>query len=367
MGINRISNITETTNTQKDFSVESEGLDSAQLTESFYYPDFDNWNKYYKTIPEARTLVETLVKWTFGKGFKADEGNIKKLKKIVGNGKETAIRVFKNLDKVAYICGDAFGHEIKDAQGRLTNLKPLNSQNIRIVYNAQGIIIGYEQYNLSTKEAIGERYKPDEIFHICKGRIGDEMGGHSVFEAIENIILARNEVISDLKILFHRFVFPLKVWEADTDNAKEIVTLGVKINSAMANYSNVVIPKGTLELKEIMAVPNQTGGLSPLEYYRELIRVFISACGVPEVIMGWGKDTTEASSKVIYLAWQQTIEDNQFDWEEDIENQLNIKIELEFPQSIVEDLKKDEKKDTKINKEKKSETEAKINTKEEMV
>jgi hypothetical protein len=289
-------------------------------------------------------LIDTLVKWTFGKGFKANDKDMAKLKKIVGNGKETALRVFKNLKKVSYICGGAFAHIIKDNQGRITNLKALNSQRMRVVYNPQGIIVGFDQLDVSRTNTIGERFSPDEILYIQNGRIGDEMGGHSIFEAIEQIILNRNEVIADLKILFHRFVVPIKVWEAKTSSTPELQALEVKISETMKKFENLVIPEGTLGLKEIMAVPTQTGGLSPLEYYKELIRVFICACGVPEVIMGWTSSATEGNSKIVYLAWQQTIEECQLEFEEDVEMQLNIEINLEFPIDITQTIQETQNK-----------------------
>jgi hypothetical protein len=57
---------------------------------------------------------------------------------------------------------------------------------------------------------------------------------------------------------------------------------------------------------------------------------------MPEIIMGWGEDTTEASAKIIYLAFQQEIEDMQLYNQEQVEAQLGITIELEFPADLME-------------------------------
>lgn len=364
MGIYRTDGITATDfssqsftttssyNSQDAYSVDSKGLDDEN--DDGYIPNFDKWNGYYKTIPEYKTIIDTLVKWAMGKGYK---GEAEKLKRIIGNGKENALKVLKNVLKCALICGDGFAEIIKDKQGRLTNLKPLNPQKIKVITNKYGMITQYKQINKNSSIT----WASEDIFHISNDRIGDECHGIALGESIEKLILARNEVLTDLKIMFHRFVKPIRIWEADTDDTTKLSTIGNQINEAYKLTENLVVPKQTLELKETNAVPTQTGGLSPLEYYNQLVRVFISSCGVPEVILGWGKDTTEASSKVVYLAWEQTIEEIQRKIEDDIETQLNIKIELEFPASIEENIRKDEQKDTPINKERKSEITPKIN------
>jgi len=360
MVLQRIENGTTTdfSSQETEFSISASPVDEPGLIETYYTPDFSKWNGYYESIPEAKILVDTLIKWTLGKGYK---GEAEKLKRIVGNGKENALRVFKNLKKVSFICGDSFGEIVKDAYGRITNIKPLNPDMTQIVYNSSGIIIGYNQLNLKGKAE--HRWGVDEILHFCNGRVANRMGGYSLFQAIENLILARNEVISDLKIMFHRFVKPVRVWETETDNETQISAIAAKIDLAFKKTENIVVPKDVLKLAETSAIPTQTGGLSPIEYYRELVHVFISSCGVPEVILGWGADTTEATAKIIYLAWEQTIEELQKEFEEDIEYQLNVKITLEFPIDLMENIQSDAKKD-KTTGEKKSEITPKVSKKE---
>ena len=104
------------------------------------------------------------------------------------------------------ICGDGFAHEVRDAQGRLTNLKPLNPGKIAIVANSEGIIIGFEQ------EGRAELYDVDEIYHLSYERIADEIHGIAFPEALEELILARNEGISDLRELYHKNVFPTDIY-----------------------------------------------------------------------------------------------------------------------------------------------------------
>ena len=73
---------------------------------------------------------------------------------------------------------------------------------------------------------------------------------------------------------------------------------------------------------------------------------------MPEIVMGWGEQTTEASANIIYLSYQQEIEDMQLYNQEMILIQLNITINLEFPASIETSLQRDQKKDGPVKAEK---------------
>ena len=236
------------------------------------------------------------------------------------------------------MCGDSFAHIITDAQGRGTNLKPLNPSKIAIVANSSGIIIGYEQ------EGREERYSEEDIYHLSYERVADEIHGIPFPEALEALIISRNEAISDLRELYHKNVFPTNIYEAETDDQTKLNSIETTINTAFKKHENIVVPAGVF--KEIKKVATgQYATLDSLPYIKFLVRQFVTACGMPEVIMGWGEATTEASSKIIYLAFQQEIEDMQLYNQEQIKSQLGIVIDLEFPASIEDELKKDEEKD----------------------
>ena len=84
---------------------------------------------------------------------------------------------------------------------------------------------------------------------------------------------------------------------------------------------------------------------------------------MPEVIMGWGEQTTEASANIIYLAFQQEIEDMQLYNQEAMEMQLTIIVDLEFPASIETAITEDKKKDGPVKATKESDTKPRIKEK----
>ena len=327
----RTGQTTDFSSQGNEFSVDSKDTDGATTTETFYIPAFTKWHGYYRQIPELRAVINKLASWTFGRGIKADKKNEEKLRKIKGFGKDSSRSVLKNQWRTALMCGDSFAHIIEDGQGRLTNLKPLNPGKVAIVANTQGIIVGYEMKTANVGETI--RFEVEEIYHLSYERIADEIHGIPFPEALEELIISRNEAIADMRILYHRNIKPIQFFEVETDDETKLNSVETTINNAYKKSENVVIPTGVI--KEIKSSSTaQYSTLDSLPYIKFLVRQFVTACGMPEVIMGWGEETTEASANIIYLAFQQEIEDMQLYNQEQIEFQLNIKINLEFPASL---------------------------------
>jgi hypothetical protein len=242
------------------------------------------------------------------------------------------------------MCGDSFAHIIKDNQGRITNLKPLNA--LTIVTNSEGILIRYDQ---DVKVEEENKFKTinscnvDEIYHLSYERTADEIHGIPFPEALETLILSRNEAIADMRVLYHRNIKPIQFFEVETSDQTTLNSIENTINEAYKKSENVVIPAGVVkEIKKTSTAQYST--LDSLPYIKFLVRQFVTACGMPEIIMGWGEETTEASASIIYLAFQQEIEDMQLYNQEQILNQLGITINLEFPASLEQKLQENESK-----------------------
>jgi len=333
----RTGQITDFASQGTEYSVTFQTTDGAEVNGTAYTPNFKKWHGYYRQIPELRAVINKLASWTFGRGIKADKKNKEKLEKIKGFGKDSARSVLKNLWRVALICGDSFAHIIKDSQGRITNVKPLNPDKISILANEYGIIINYEQ------EGREKLYSSEEILHFSYERIADEIHGIPFPEALEDLIISRNEAISDLRVLYHRNIKPIQFFEVETEDTSKLNSVESTINEAYKKSENVVISSGIIKEIKNTSVP-QYGTLDSLNYIKFLVREFVTSCGMPEVIMGWGEETTEASSNIIYLAFQQEIEDMQLYIQEQTKLQLNIELDLEFPASLEEKVKQNNSK-----------------------
>ena len=195
-----------------DFSVTASDTDAATDQEETTYQN-TNWTQdygYYRKIPEYKTAIDTKATWTIGAGIESNEQTLLLLGTIKGNGKDSFTSILKNQIKVKTISQDSFAEIIRDDDGELINLKPLNPGSIVIVQNRQGMIKRYEQTNnkkwFQFWKTGAKKFEPETIFHLSHERTADEMHGTRLIDSVEWIILARNEAMADWKKVLH---FPL--------------------------------------------------------------------------------------------------------------------------------------------------------------
>ena len=118
------------------------------------------------------------------------------------------------------------------------------------------------------------------------------------------------------------------------------------VNKAFKNSESILITKGVIgEIKRASSPLFSTGEVNSLTYINFLVRLFTTIVGMPEVIMGWGESTTEASAKVIITSYEQEIWDMKLYNQEAGEIQLNIKFDIEPAPSLMDELIKDTAKD----------------------
>lgn len=332
------------TNAVKDFSVSPETTDGASESGETRWQNRKRAQQlgYYKSIPEARAVIDVKGRWTVGKGFKADPETTVVLEGIHGCGKDTFNTILEILIRDMQIGGDAYAHIILDDEGELINLKPLDPEVMVHVVGADGVLNGYEQ-NSKIEGKKPKKYAPEEIFHLMRNRVADEVHGVSLLESIENIILMRNEAMADMKELMHRFVRPKFIFHLETDDPVEIAKFKAT-NDALTNTGdNLYIPKDAVVPEVLSIAANAT--LNPLPWIDNLNNYFFQAAGVPQIIVGGSAEFTEATAKIAYLAFQQTIEEDQLYIEEQVWEQLFYKIELDFPASLENELLSDNSKD----------------------
>jgi hypothetical protein len=336
--------ISDLTNTMTDFSVDSESTDGpADQKETTYTNElFTQYFGYYKKIPELRSSIDAKATWTVGKGYKADEVTTMQLDNIRGWGKDTFNTILENAIRTYHIGGDAFLEIIRDEDGNLINLKPLDPYSIMIVSDRKGIIKRYEQIS-KVKGTNSKKFKPEEIFHLARNRVADEIHGVSMIESLTKIILMRNEAMDDWQRVMHRNIDPVWIFHLDTDDTSKIDGFKAKMDSARGKGENMYIPKDAVVPEQMGTASNST--LNPLAWIEALNNYFYEAAGVPKIIMGNAQEFTEASAKISYLAFQQTIEEEQLFIEESILHQLGYVISLTFPASLENELLSDKAKD----------------------
>lgn len=324
----------------------------------------ENWRKYngyYSTHNAINAVIKKLRMWSVGKGYKADEKTKNILSKIRGWGKDTFNGVIGNQLGVEHINGDSYaeiitsdGKLIKDDASNLINLKPLNPGSMGHVINPQGMLTGYKQKLTNGKD---KPFALEKIFHLCLNRTADEIHGTGDIESLTTFLDKIKQIDEDMAVMFHRFVVPLVIWRLNTDDETAMATFKTQSRKARNGGDDMIIPDTAVDWKLLEPGVGVGKVANPMEWRNKWTEEVIKGGGVPALIMAIEAGTTEASSKMVYLAWQQVIEDAQRSIEDQVKAQLHLEIKYEFPARIEENLGEDEGKDSAINKSKRSEVE----------
>lgn len=326
----------------QDYSVASKSTDAASgyAETTWINTKANQYLGYYKTIPELKIAIDAKATWTIGKGFESNPLTTLALSVIKGAGIDTFNSILENMIREYHIYGDAFAEIIRDEDDTLINIKPLNPANIKVVANKKGLITRYEL--LDKGKSIREM-QPEDVLHFARSRIADEIHGTSIIDAVEWIILARNEAMADYKKLLHRNIYPVRVWTLDTDDTTRINTFKAKVAEAKYQGEDIFIPKDAVQT-DIAAV-GVNSSLNPLPWIQQLTSYFYQCVGVPQVIIGGSSEITQTAAQVQYLAFEQCVEEEQLYIEEQILSQLNLEIHLTFPASLQNNLLSDQSKD----------------------
>lgn len=315
-----------------DYSVYSETTDAGEGQSEYTYQN-SNWSKYlgyYKNIPELKIAIDTKANWVLGNGYLADEWTQIILDRIRGTGKDTFNSILENLERTCYIGEDAYAEIIRDDDDLMINLKPLDPGSIVVVHNSKGMILRYEQ--ASKNKQPNKKFQPEDLFVLSHNRMADEVHGTSVIAGVENIILMRNEAMTDWKRVLHRNIDPLWIFHLDTDDTTKIAAFKTKMDSARGNGENMYIPKGAVVPELVTTSANAS--LNPITWINQLNDYFFQAVGIPQIIVGNAKEFTDASGKIVYLAFEQRIKGRQKYVEEQLAQQLNVVVNLVFPATL---------------------------------
>jgi len=329
-----------------DFSVSSQNTDGTSDQKETEWMD-DNWAQYlgyYKDekTPEITAVIDAKATWTVGKGFKADGTTTLLLDTIKGFGFDTFNTILENAMRTMLLGGNFYAEIIRDDEENLINLKPLDPGVMKHIVE-KGMIIGFKQMSKTYPKKMEHKFEPEEIFYLPRNRIADEIHGTGIAQKLKLIIDMKNEAMADQRKALHWNVIPRWKFKLKTDDPTEIAAYKAKQDNATGTGQNIYEPFDVSESELIAVAQNAT--LNPMTWITYLDNLFYEMAGVPKIILGGSGEFTEASAKIAYLAFQQGVEEEQLYLEEQILNQLNLVVELEFPASLENELLSDKKKD----------------------
>ena len=242
--------------------------------------------------------------------------------------------------------GNFYAHIIRDDEDNLINIKPLDPAVMRHVADKNGMIIRFEQVS-KTQGKPPKKFQPEEMFYLARNRFADEIHGRGIAQKLKLIIDMKNEAMADQRQAMHWNVKPRWKFKLKTDDDAEIAAYKAKQDAATGIGENIYEPFDVSESELIAVAPNAT--LNPLAWINYLDNLFYQVAGVPKIVVGGSSEFTEKASSIVYLAFQQSVEEEQLFIEEQVLAQLNLLIELQFPVSLENELLTDNKKDGAVN------------------
>src|SRR3990167_893107 len=228
-------------------------------------------------------------------------------------------------------------------KGTLINLKPLDPGSIKIVVDEKGIIKRYEQVNRIEGKQTQIKFHPNKIFHLCHNRIGNQIHGISDIKSLEPVLKSEEESFIDIKQVSHRNARPLIMFKIKTDIPSKIDEFVKKMDEALNKGENIYIPDDENTISYEVVQVNV--GSIVMDWRNDIRNKFYRTIGLPQIVPGAGGQSTESESKVIYFAFEQIVKRDQRFLEEQIWNQLGMRINIIPADSIMPDLNMDQQKD----------------------
>lgn len=297
---------------------------------------------WFNSNPELHNAILMKAIWNVGKGYNSDSTTKAVLDHITGWGKDTFEDVLFNMQVIKYVNGDSYAEIIRSDEGLIQNLKPLDPSTIRVVVDEKGIIKRYEQTSKNPQNKDVKKFEVEDILHFSNNRLADQIHGISVITALEDTLKADNESFKNAQTLSNRQARPLIMFKLGTDDETKIDTFVTKMDRALNNGENLYIPDDSNSVSYDVVKVDLSAML--LQWRAEIRNRFYRALGLPLILFGT-QGSTESGGKMEYLAHEQIFEKEQHEIERQIEQQLNIKIDLISPTSMLENLQQDASKD----------------------
>lgn len=333
---------TTTTNigSSADYLVPAKALDIADGQEEYYWY-FSNASKnfgYYKQIPELKKAIDALAMWTCGRGYTVEIDLIgNSVDNLSGWGEDCLLSLLWNMIVVKKVNGDSFAETIRNQNNTIINLKPLSPERVRIVLGANGLIKRYDYLDVNKNWT---PIKTMNMLHLCNDRVGNECHGTSVIDACKWVIDARNEAMDVYRKILKRSL-AYGILEVDTGDAVQIAAITSEYKDAVKNGEVLVLPKGLAEIKDTKISVQDF-----LSWIRYLEDFFYQAVGIPKIILGGSDQVSEGSNKMSSYNFEQVYMSEQKLLEDDLWNQLMIKIKFERPNSLQGNMQANEAKNT---------------------
>ena len=331
---------TTTPTTIVDTTIDTKSTDGVSDNQETFYDNenFTKWNGLYNSTSKIKAAIKAYATWVVGLGWTTDKRNTGILEGITGSGEDSFQAVLWNMLIIKKVNGDSYSEIIKNDKGTLINLKPLDPASIRVVFSKEGIIDRYEQ---TSKGKPNKRIKVNKILHFVNDRTADNTHGDSVIEAVQWNIEAQEEAKRTHRKMIKRNGV-VRVIEVDTQSPTKMAAFKIQWKEAIDKGDVLLLPKGIAEAKDWHGTLDTQGVIAWLNYLDD---DFYQMIGLPKII-GGASGEIEGDSKVSYLAFEPVYKRAVNELKSDFWNQLEIRLEINLPPSLKQELASSEAANT---------------------
>jgi hypothetical protein len=332
------STTTNLANVVPDFIVESMALDvsSSDDGETAVYYDKASENFGYQfNHPQVASPLNSICTWAFGQGWTTKNPKTEViLEHITGNGKETFNSIIWNHANIKLGHGDSFIEIIKQ-KGVLINMVNISPERVKTVFKGSRII-RYEIWNGSK----WVKKKPREIFHSMNKKLGDSVRGTGQIQSNKKVNDAMIEAFEDERIIKHRDK-ALGVVYYKTSNTGKIDYANSQIEKAVKNGEMVGLPEDTAKIEPYPSKSSEDRQ-NWLKYVENL---GYQTGGTPRSIVT-SDGTSEVGGINGHLIFEPIYGKEQLDMENELWNQLAIRVKFTRPPSLAPKTQENAEKNT---------------------
>ena len=148
--------------------------------------------------------------------------------------------------------------------------------------------------------------------------------------------------IEDMQKIMHRQARPMIMFKLGTDDTVKIAAFVKKMDAAVNKGENIYIPDDANSVDFEVVQVNVSSII--MEWRNDLKNRFYRTLGLPQIVFG-SAGTTESGGKIEYLAHEQIFEKDQRSVENQIWQQLQLRINLIPPTSLLDNMEQDASKD----------------------
>jgi hypothetical protein len=339
--VNNLSNTTTTdfTNTVPDFIVDSMALDVANADngETYVYYDkaAENYG-YYFNHPQIASRYNSMCTWAYRQGWTADSITTVTLEHITGNGKETFQEIISNHGNIKLGHGDSFIEVVWNKKGNIPlNMINISPERVKTVFKSTRII-RYEIWN-GTKWVVK---KLKDIFHSMNKKMGDSIRGTSDIQGNKSVNDAGIEAFEDERVIKHRDK-ALGVVYYKTNNTGKIAYANAQIEKAVKNGEMVGMPEDTAKIE---AYPSKSSE-DRQNWLGYIENLGYQTSGVPRSIVT-SDGTSEVGGINGHLIFEPIYGAEQLQMENELWQQLAIKVKFNRPPSLAPKTQENAEKNT---------------------